>query len=377
MKQPQCLLCRAQAEIRPGESNASLARRYGVSKDSARRHRKHVLSEVDPFFTDIPEAIITSRGASRRLEDGSWEKVTYDPRKKALLEADAYEDVERAIENFRYTPVTNPASEETLHVCLADLQIGKVDLSGGTDGTVERVLISLNRAADRAEAEHPRRIVLWDLGDALEGFWNTTQQRQTNDRHLTSQIRTVRRLFAEAIKLFAPLAPQVMFASVPSNHGQVRVGLGDKSAASTPDDDYGIDVNYALEEKFSEHPDFGNLRFVRPDSVHGETVCMTLPDGTVIAAAHGHQANSPDKVGEWWKGQSHGRRGNLHNADILLHGHWHSLRVQHSGDARWVIGAPSIDPGSAWFTNRTGESSKTGMLVFTTRDGQWERMEVL
>lgn len=65
------------------------------------------------------------------------------------------------------------------------------------------------------------------------------------------------------------------------------------------------------------------------------------------------------------------------DARILIAGHWHSLRVQQSGDARWIITGPSSDRGSSWYTNARGESSKSGMLSFLTADNQWSNLRIL
>lgn len=98
--------------------------------------------------------------------------------------------------------------------------------------------------------------------------------------------------------------------------------------------------------------------------------------GTDIGVVHGHQAGSPDRIGDWWKGQSHGRMP-VSEARILIAGHFHSLRVQQSGDARWIMVGPASDRGSSWFTNAKGEQSESGMLSFTTANNEWNNLRVL
>ncbi len=369
-----CALC---AAIDPSLTNVENARRLDTSESTIRRHLGFKTPVTDPFFTEIPVSAITSRRTTRRLVDGSYERVTYDPKRIALAQLRQFDDIERAIAGFEFTP---PAATKdrtgTLHVCAADLQVGKVDALGGTDELLERVFSSLYAAADRAKRDKPEQIVLWDLGDIIENFTNTNQQRETNDLDLVTQIRVARRILVEAIKLLAPLAPELVFASVPSNHCQVRTGLGNKAAASNSDNDFGLEINTQVQDVFEGRQEFSNVVFVRPQSL-SEALTVTTGDGTVIGAVHGHQGRSQDKMGEWWKGQSHGRRDNLHNADILLYGHFHNMRVQHSGDARWLIGAPTSDNGSTWFSAKSGETSKNGMLVFTTRRGQWAHLEIL
>ena len=368
-----CPIC---AAIDYNLSNVENGRRLDVSEMTIRRHKAHKsLDDVDSFFTDIPNAIITSRGRSILTADG-WEKITYSPAKAALLETLKYDDIERAIENYTFTPAPPSHRYGSFVLCLADYQVGKAgEAGGGTPELIARVLASLSKAVERVKEEKPCEIILLDLGDGIEGFSNTGSQAQTNDIDLTTQIRTFRRLMIEAIKMFAPLAPNVTYASVPSNHCQLRAP-GGKDLASTPDNDFGLEVSYQLEDVLEGRENYSHVRFVRPTG-QSEALTLQTVDGTFIGAVHGHQAKSPDKMGEWWKGQSHGRRDDLHKADILLYGHYHSMRVQQSGDSRWLLGAPTSDNGSQWFTNKTGEQSKSGMLAFTTNSGQWKDLEIL
>lgn len=357
----------------PSLSNVRLAAKIGTSEASIRRHRAAVdLNDVDPFF-DVPEAIITSRGTSRRLADGSWEKITYRPQDKAIYEALSYDDIERAIENYTPQVPELDYGPETAVLCVADLQVGKSDLLGGTPELIERV----NRSFDAFEAyvlAYPvEHIVIGDLGDVIENFTNTNQQRETNDIDLTTQVRTARRLLLEAIKRFAPLAPTLTYVAVPSNHCQVRTGLGNKSAASTVQNDWGLEIAQQIGDvlRESDNPVFDGVTIAGPNQL--EEALTVNASGTTLGFVHGHQSKD---MGKWWQGQSHGRRSNLHNADILLHGHWHHFSVNQSGDERWLIGAPTSDSGSAWFTQQTGETSTPGMLMFRTSNGMWRDIKI-
>jgi len=379
-----CAVC-AEIEQDPDAMNTVLAQRAGTSEASIRRHRiaKHNAEpseRADEFF-GVPDAIITSRGRSIRTSDGSWEKVTYRPQDLALHQAteSLWSDFEAALAN--YTPATptapiTPTTPTTEIVLAADLQTGKADYLGGTAELTVRVLDAIEGTKRRLQTLRPRQVVLADLGDITEGIWNTTSQRATNDRDLTAQIRIARRLMMEAIKAFAPLCNRLTYVSVPSNHCQVRVAAGGKGLESTVDNDLGLEISHQLEDVFEGREGFGNLEFVRPESLH-EAVTVTTDEGTRVGFVHGHQAKSQDRMGEWWKGQSHGRMDGLHEADILCHGHHHNMRLSQSGDARWLVGAPTIDSGSSWFTSRTGESSTPGMLVFGVKDGSWTNLEIV
>lgn len=87
-KHPKCLFCENDIKIDTTLTNVALGRLYGLSETSIRRHRKHLKEDVrvdadpDPFF-DVPSSIITSRGKTVRMPDGSYEKIHYDPSKTA------------------------------------------------------------------------------------------------------------------------------------------------------------------------------------------------------------------------------------------------------------------------------------------------------
>ena len=65
------------------------------------------------------------------------------------------------------------------------------------------------------------------------------------------------------------------------------------------------------------------------------------------------------------------------DADILTTAHFHSMRVEQSGNGRWIIGVSSSDASSDWFTNRTGESALQGMTAYDVADGQWSNLRIL
>ena len=172
--------------------------------------------------------------------------------------------------------------------------------------------------------------------------------------------------------MLAPLTDSLVYVAVPSNHGSVRIGP--KSPENHVLDDYGIEIAEQLRDICNESDKLGNVSVVIPETSM-ETLAYTT-SGTTLGFAHGHQAQSPDSLGKFWQGQSHGRMP-LAAADIALFGHYHSLRVQQSGDARWLMVSPSSDSGSSWFTNKTGESSAKGMLSFVTSNHAWSDLRIL
>jgi len=282
------------------------------------------------------------------------------------------DDLLRAIDRYDFTPlVTRTPNPESLVITPSDMQIGKTSFNGGTPETIERVLNSFTKAAQFATEFRPREIVIAELGDPLENFFSTSSQRETNDLDITGQIRVARRLLLDGIKQLAPYAPVIRYATVPSNHGSVRVNF--KMPAGDNHNDWGLEIAAQIEDAVRENDTLHHVVFHRPEHLYESMSLET--SGTTLGMVHGHQARSADKIGEWWKGQDHGRQP-VANADILLVGHWHSFRVQHSGNGRWIMVSPASDAGSDWFTNITGEWSKSGMLGFTTSNGQWNNLSI-
>ncbi len=246
---------------------------------------------------------------------------------------------------------------------------------GGTEDTVRLVRRAINDIAhDIENVGGYERIILADVGDSTEGFWNVASQAQTNDLSLTDQIRTVQRLYAEALRTLAPRCSSMYYVAVPSNHCAVRTGPGKNSRANSPDDDFGIMISKNIEDVVEGRPGFEHVTFHRPEKWE-EAVTVDAADGTRIGFTHGHLAGSQSKVPTWFRDLAFGRRSGLYDARILVHGHWHNFGVRQVGDARWIISCPSADRGSDWWTNISGDSTKPAILTFEAQGGNasaWE-----
>lgn len=360
------------------KTNLDLADEFNTSEATVRRRRRALKRRSkadltqDEFF-DLPVGAITKRGKTVRLADGSYEKIEYRPGAVEMEEAKrlSWEDLE-PIFTEPYIPPTSALAEsreETPVVCLADLQIGKVGQVGGTEDTVRLVRRALHDIANNlAGPDRWKRIIVADVGDSTEGFWNVASQAQTNDLSLTDQIRTVQRLYAEAVKLLAPLCDSLIYVAVPSNHCAVRTGPGKNSRANAPDDDFGIMISKNIEDIVADREGLEHVTFSRPEKWE-EAVTVQAADGTHVGFTHGHLAGSQSKVPGWFRDLAFGRRSGLYDARILVHGHWHNFAVQQAGDARWIISCPSADRGSDWWTNISGDSTRPAILTFEARKG--------
>lgn len=381
MAKATCLTCLWEKEtgkkVDTSRSKVAWGVKIGVSEAAIRRHLAHAPaveaeSESDPddFLAahDIPIEAVTSRGMSiRDAETGSWQKVSWQPNKAALIKSLQYDDLKASLDGWfpNYTTVQIGDEGHSTIVNAADLQIGKaMNRGGGTPETVARVRASIEKIAERIVRDCPSTIVLVDNGDPIENIFNASAQIVTNDLPLPEQIRVFRRLMLEAIKVLAPLAPRLIYVAVPSNHGQLRTGY--KSPGGTVDADFGLEISYQIEDAIAENPYLTNVEFVRPDSLN--EIAEVEVSGTKLAFHHGHQSSGPGGHGKWWANMSHARHPGW-DADIMVVAHYHSLRMEQSGNARWIVGVSSSDAGSDWFTNRAGDYATQGITVFDVLNG--------
>jgi predicted phosphodiesterase len=355
-------------------TNQAIADEYGTSEAAVRRHRKALKRRsemskggVDEYF-GVPVEAISARGKTVRLADGSYEKITYKPGviERGEVQAKRFEDL-APIFAEPVSPAPDVKSQSTVVVVVSDLQIGKTDRGGGTEETIRRVRAATARIADHVAGRY-RKVILVDCGDSTEGFSNTASQAQTNDLPLTYQIRTAQALLADTLRVLAPAAPEVTYVAVPSNHCQVRVGIGRSNRASFPGDDYGLLIADNIQQIVAGRPGYEHVQFETPER-RLESLTVRAADGTVMGVTHGHAAGSKNHVADWFRGQAFGCVAGMQNARVLLHGHWHSFSVQTVGDSRQIICAPTIDPGSAWFQNASGDSSRPALLTFELSGG--------
>lgn len=354
-------------------TNQAIADEYNTSEAAVRRHRKalkrrseHQQQGADAYF-GVPTEAITARGKTVRLPDGSYEKITWRPgaAERAEVKRLSYDDIAPL---FAEKPAPRPDRPRsgTLVVVISDMQIGKTDARGGTTETVRAIRSAVNRIADVAASYD--EVILVDCGDSVENFTNTTSQAQTCDMGLVEQIRTAQAVLADAVRLIAGACPTVTYVAVPSNHCQVRTGIGRSNRANIAADDYGLLIQSNIQMAMEGRPGFEGVTFLMP-SPHLESLTVRAQDGTIMGVTHGHAAGSKSRVADWFRGQAFGCVAGMQNARVLLHGHWHSFSVQTVGDSRQIICAPTVDPGSSWFQNASGESSNPALLTFELGGG--------
>lgn len=285
--------------------------------------------------------------------------VLKDPRADADIAALAREA--RRVKHPR--PLVARGGE--MEIDLADFQLGKTDMRGGTAETLERSEIALASVLAQIGRERPTSVILVDLGDSTEGFESAPNAARTNDLQQTEQIRVWRRILWRWAEAISRKVARLRVVGVPSNHCRVRRG---KDYLGTTLDDWGIEVIAQCADIAAGNPEaFGHIEFIVPNE-HEEFVLIELENGKTSAYIHGHQVNRPDQLPEFCKRNA--RRG-VGQADYIHAGHFHHLRIIAFGDGQFLFVGPTNDNGSSWFSG-SGEFSDPGVLVVTHYpDGTW------
>lgn len=317
------------------------------------------------FNPDEIEIVGTPRTSRWQKYDGEWlTSYRFHFRKKTaginlpLLLAEAKK-------NVKLKPLPKP-EPKALVVLWSDLQVGKVDYRGNSESLIERVGIMQQRLEALVKKEKPSKIIFCDTGDTIENFGNAAdlQQLQSNDLSIMEQVDLSITLAYQTLRQLHSLVQDITYVSVGSNHCQWRVN---KQVVGKASDDWGVFIGRQL-ARLSKESGL-NIRFIEPHP-HDESLALDVfEDGFhILGVAHGHQAKRPDMMGTWWRGQAFGRQP-VADATVLVHGHWHHLRVTEMGStprgtSRFLVMASTMDNGSGWWKKTTGEDSVPGLVTF-------------
>jgi len=325
---------------------------------------------LDPADIEVIPPVRTSRWQQQKDGELVWltsYRFTFRRRKSGvdlpLLMAEAKKTAKKPTK-----PVTGP---KALVVLWSDLQIGKVDVRGGTPQLLERVELAKSRLMDMLKREKPERVVFVDVGDTVENFDNAgrEQQLQSNDLSIMEQVDLATTLAWQTIRELAAKVPTLTYLSVGSNHCQWR---SNGKPVGKSSDDWGVFIGRQL-ARLAKETGADNIRFLEPQP-HDESLALDVFDDGyhVLGVAHGHQVSRPDRIPTWWRQMAFGAQP-VSNASILVTGHFHHLRVTEMGSvlrgekpaSRFWIQAPTMDNGSSWFRKFSGEDSVPGLAVFT------------
>ena len=310
--------------------------------------------DLDPAVWEV----VSVRKSRWQRYDGEWleaARVNVKPAGVTRGEDTDYDALVKEIS--KYSPKATQRGNGPLYAIYAigDTQYGK-DAGGGTEATVQRVLTGIDEAVARHREllKLGRRIgtvVLPQLGDCIEG--STSQKGMVlgrSDLGVTQQVRIGRRVLMAWIKAFAPLCEELIIPVVPGNHDEPhRITMTD------PTDSWQIEIAAAVQDACAENPAFSHVKFMYPKPDH-QTLALDL-GGTTLGLAHGHQAKD---MGKWLHGQATGRTP-VGSADVLMTGHFHHFRADQIGPRLWIQ-VPAMDGGSAWFRDKSGLESPTGIV---------------
>lgn len=322
------------------------------------------------FDPDEIEIVGTPRTSRWQRYDGDWLTAYRFQFRKKTAGIDLPILLQEAKKKAK-APKLPKTEPRCLVVMWSDLQVGKVDYRGNSQSLIERVELMQARLMELVKREKPEKVIFADLGDTVENFSNAADmaQLQSNDLSIMEQVDLATTFAWQTLKMLSEKVPDITYASVGSNHCQWRVG---KQVVGKPSDDWGIFIGRQL-AKMSEAAGL-NIRFVEPQA-HDESLALDVfGDGFhILGIVHGHQARRPDNVATWWRGQAFGRQP-VSDASLLIHGHWHHLRVTELGStprgtSRFLVMAPTMDNGSGWWRKVTGEDSVPGLGVLFLEKG--------
>lgn len=254
---------------------------------------------LDPADIEVIPPVRTSRWQQQKDGDLVWltsYRFTFRRRKSEidlpLVMAEARKKVRK--------PTVKATNETALVVLWSDLQLGKVDLRGGTPELLERIELTKARLWDIVKREKPSQVIFADLGDVVESFDNAAkeQQLQSNDLSIMEQVDLATSLAWDHVRWLAEKVPTVTYASVGSNHCQWRSN-GKPIGKST--DDWGVFIGRQLARLASETK-HDNIKFLEPQPHHESLAVDVFDDGFhILGIAHGHQAGRPERVPDWWR----------------------------------------------------------------------------
>lgn len=254
----------------------------------------------------------------------------------------------------------------SLVVCASDWQTGKRD-GDGLKGLVGRWLDAIDdveyRLKELKKIGRPiDSITVLCLGDLVEGCdGHYDIQTFTVEVDRRDQVKIARRLLRDALIRWSKIVPSITVAAIGGNHGENRKN---GKAFTTLGDNDDVALVESVAEIFQANPDaYGHIKFAIPK----DELSLTLEvHGKIIGITHGHLARSGQgvegKLRRWIADQTLGRQS-IGDCDILVTGHYHSFKIADWGGVKWLQ-APSLDGGSVWWRQSTGEVADVGVLTF-------------
>lgn len=348
----------------------STARPIGQNPDS-----EQFLKEFD---LDPNSWRVTSVRRSRWQKfDGEWLEAYRLNLLPFNIEKNLNLDIESLIEEVKkWRPSKNQKQEtgELAYVFApSDQQIGKKQGNDGTEQSVKRILETTEGGVHRLQELRKigRKIgtmVLALPGDHVEGNVSQNgrlQGQASSDLGLTEQTRVARRLLMAQIKAFAPLCERMIVPVVNGNHDEVT-----RQVVADPSDGWNVDIASAVQDACAENENLSHIEFRFP-AKETNTVAVNI-SGTMLGIFHGHQSGRD--VFKYLSSQAAGQTP-IGGCDVWISGHYHNFKSMDIGYRFWVQ-APTTDPGSGWFKEKTGLESHPGVLSMVIGEGYDPRKDL-
>jgi hypothetical protein len=278
----------------------------------------------------------------------------------------------------------NPhATDSAFVLSINDIQLGQ-SYNGGSAATIEAyydfVALAVERVRElRAIGRRLETLVIVGGGDLVEGCVIYPNQAFSLDLNRKQQIEGVVALLLHTIDTLAPMFESVKVIAAAGNHGQNRIA-GNYTTLDDNDDTHSFEmVRLAL----SRDPAMSHIEWTIAESEAG--VATHVYDW-VLATTHGdvyakgvQGATIDKKAHTWMKNMALGRErfGLLGQANVLIGHHFHHEKSSDWGSCLWKQ-TPSLDRGSPYFENATGEYSLPGMLTAVmTPTSRWQDEAIL
>jgi len=319
-----------------------------------------------------------------RLEHRSWDMAigggqvhTMHYVKARIVQRIAEHDIKnfiKKVRKYRKSDKPKPDGDYGLSVFIADPQVGKGE-GGGVEelarrfGRLQQEVVDLVREY-RKVGKPVGHIAVAGVGDIIENCsnWYPGQNFQI-ELGLTDQIDMAVEVILESIRLWVPLVDRFTIADTPGNHGEHR---SEKGQIATDDaDNFDRLVFRSLWRVMREREDlWGHIVWANPY----DDMCTVYDiDGTVIGLSHGHLGGKarPANIGkrqlDFWANQKLDDRP-LASADIFVTAHYHHLLNAEHGSKFWYQ-CPTMDGGSKYFAENSGQRSLPGVLTLLTGPG--------
>lgn len=240
-------------------------------------------------------------------------------------------------------------------VAIGDTQFGQGVEDPGE--AIDNAITALDGAAEDLERQGGAEelLIAW-LGDHIEGF--TSQGGKNSWRTkltLNEQIRVTRRVMMYAIERFEPLCGRLVVAAIPGNHGRVESPNG---VSTRYDDNFDTEALVAVAEALEMSEKFRHVETYVPEDDH-VSLAITV-GGLTWGLVHGDRWRR-DKHWSWWEQQAF-HNAPVAGADILLGGHWHTLKIEEQGN-KTFIQVPTLGTDGAYWAHAHGSRPNPGIVL--------------